>query len=387
MPSTDHHPGASSGSSTGRLIRVLHLDGRRDWAGGQNQVRLLMRDLFRRRDIDQLCLCPRGSALENRLRAESLPVEGVGWRGGTDPRAAVTIFQRARGFDILHAHDAHAVQAAIPTAWLRRIPLIATRRSLLRTSSLKWNRAARVIAISNAVAQLLRESGVRQDRIRLIPSAIDVDEVQALSPTMPTLRALLQLDARAFLAGNIGTLTGYKRQIVIPHAAARLPDVHWVIIGEGTERAAIESAIAKLAVSATVRLTGHVPDARRCLQELDVFVLPSVGEPLGTSVLDAMAANIPVVAADSAGPAEILGPVHRQTGVSLFPPDKPEHLAASVSRLQKEPTLRQMVVDLQRQRLADYRIQALADAVLQVYCEVLPLPKPGQGPMDYRPGP
>ena len=64
---------------------VLHLDAGHAWAGGQNQVRQLMRRLAAA-GVDQLCVCPRGSPLERRLRQEGLPVEGVHWRGVGGPR-------------------------------------------------------------------------------------------------------------------------------------------------------------------------------------------------------------------------------------------------------------------------------------------------------------
>lgn len=351
-------------------MRVLHVDGGRDWGGGQNQVRLLVRELARR-GVDQLCLCPAGSALEVRLRAESLPVEPIRWTSGNDPRAVAAIFGRAGDCTLIHAHDAHAVQAALVPAWLRRRPLIASRRTLFRTRAAKWNRARRVIAVSEAVGERLRASGVRADRIRVIPSAIDVDEVVGLPAAHPTLRERLSLPADAFLVGNVGALIPLKRQVLIPRIAARLRDAYWVIVGEGPERSAIEAAIVAHGVSQTVRLPGRLPDARRYLQELDAFVFPSVDEALGTSVLDAMARGVPVIAAASAGPAEVLAPVHAETHVGLFPPDDADVAAAHIARLRAQPALRERIVALQQARLQDFRIETLTDAVQQVYDDVV----------------
>ncbi|MGH7505833.1 MAG: glycosyltransferase, partial [Longimicrobiales bacterium] len=253
-------------------MRVLHIDGGRRWAGGQNQVRLVMRDLAKRAVLEQLCLCPSGSPLAERLRDEGLAVVPIVWDHGTDLQAFRAIAPRVRGFDIIHCHDAHAFQLALIPAKLRRRPIIAARRVCFTTRPLKWNQATRVVAISEAVRKTLLESGVREERIRIIPSGVDVTELRALLPLDPPLRRRLGIERRRFLAGNVGTLLEYKQQTLIPQAAARLRDVHWVIVGEGPRRAVIENSIVAHGVGAHVHMPGNIADARRCLRELDVFV-------------------------------------------------------------------------------------------------------------------
>lgn len=361
---------STEGAAHGAFISVLHLDGGRAWAGGQNQVRLLMRELAER-GIDQLCVCPAGSPLEERLREESLPVRGIRWRGGSDPRAMVSIARIARRFDIVHGHDAHALQVAILPTRLRRVPLVAARRVHFRASAWKWNRPDRVIAISDTVRDALLRGGIDRDRIRSIHSGVDVAELAAQEPLAPSLRERLGLGADDFLVGNIGHLHPYKGQLVIPAAAALLPDVHWVIIGEGPERAALEAAIARHGVGDRVHLTGFLPDARRVLGEFDAFVFSSTNEPLGTSVLDAMAREIPVIGADAAGSREILSPVHRATGISLFPAGDAAGLAERVRTLLREPERRPGILESQRLRLMDYRSERTAEQTLHLYQELI----------------
>lgn len=349
---------------------VLHIDGGHGWAGGQNQVRLLIREL-ESMGFKQLCICPEGSELEERLRLEGLPVRGVPWRGGTDPRAMFSIGNHLRHYHLVHCHDAHALQTAIVPAALLGIPIVATRRVCFDTHALKWNRARRVIAISEAVRDTLVKAGVDRKRIRLIHSSIDIQEIRALSPAKPGLREMLRVDADVFVAGNIGSLVGYKSQSLLATAAAHAGRVTWVVIGEGRERASIEQAIRENNVADHVMLAGSVPDARRTLKEMNVFVFPSVGEALGTSVLDAMAVGIPVIAADSAGPAEVLRPVHAETGASLFPPGDAASLAKLVRRVRDEPALRDVMITAQNRRIEDFRIERMTMQTLDVYREVL----------------
>ncbi len=351
-------------------LSVLHLDAGRVWAGGQNQVRLLMHGLAER-GVRQLCLCPAGSPLERRLADEGLPVRGVAWRGGADPRAALAITRALRGRDVVHTHDAHALQVAILPARLRRVPIVAARRVHFPTSARKWNLADRVIAISGTVREALLRSGVDPARVRDVWSGIDADEVAAGPPLDPPLRTRLGLGRDAFVIGNIGHLHRYKGQTVIPAAAAQLPDTHWVVIGEGPQRSAIEAEIERHGVAGRVHLTGEIPDARRALREFDVFAFTSPDEPLGTSVLDAMAAGVPVVGADAAGSREVLAPIHAAAGACLFAPGDAAALAAAVRRLRDEPALRDAITAAQRRRLEDYAIERTVERTLAVYRELV----------------
>jgi glycosyltransferase involved in cell wall biosynthesis len=352
-------------------VRVLHIDGGRRWGGGQGQVRLLMRELGRR-GVGQTCICPAGSPLENRLRREALPANGVTWRSGNDPRAFTAIARAVAEYDVVHCHDAAAFQLALVPARFRRVPIVASRRVCFAPTAFKWNLASRVIAISDAVQARLMQGGVHEQRIRRVYSGIDVEEVASLDSPSPGLRERLRIPGDAFVAGNIGTLLDFKKQVLIPAAAAAGgEDIVWVIVGEGPERETIEQAIADHDVQALVHLSGELPDARRYLRDFDVFVFTSRGEAVGTSLLDAMARNIPVIAGDDAGPGEVLRPVHARTGASLYPSGDARALAAAVRRVREEPGLRELMIRCQRERLADFHIRETAERTLAVYRELV----------------
>lgn len=348
---------------------VLHLDAGRIWAGGQNQVRLLMHGLARA-GVRQLCLCPRGSGLEARLEQESLPVVGIPWRGPGDARAILAVARRVREYDVVHCHDAHALQIAWLPGRLARVPIVASRRVHFRTSARKWNRVERVLAISETVRASLLEAGVDEDRIRLVPSGVDPAELASLPRLDPPLRQRLALPPGAKLVGNVGHLRRFKGQELIPRAAALLPDVHWAIIGTGPERERIEARVAEERVGDRVHLVGRIEDARRAIPELDLLVSTSTNEPLGTSMLDAMALGVPLIGADVAGSAEILGPVHDVTGNSLFAVGDAESLAARVRAVLASPDLARRMVEAQRARVRDFLIERTVSLTRDVYAEV-----------------
>lgn len=324
--------------------------------------------------VEQWMVCPAGSPTETRLREEGLPVTGIRWRGPLDPWALRGLFREISRAGLVHCHDAHSLQAALLPARLHGVPVVASRRVHYATSPFKWNLAQRVVAISGTVARALEAAGVHSSRIRCVPSGIDPDEVQALAALDPPLRSVLGVEPGVLLAGNIGHLHAYKGQDVIPGAAALGPaGVAWVIAGEGPERERLETAIRETGTGDRVHLPGAIPDARRILRELDLFVFPSVDEALGTSLLDAMAAGVPVVAADAAGPGEVLGPLRGEAaGGGLFPPGDAVALAALVSALAADPGLRSALAAAQRRRLDDFTAQRMVEGNVAVYREVVP---------------
>lgn len=349
---------------------VLHIDGGHTWAGGQNQVRLLMRELAAM-NVKQTCLCPTGSALARRLQSEGLPVRAIAWQGATDPRAAFTITRLLRHYHIAHCHDTRAMQNSFFPARLTRTPIVATRRDCDRNSIFKWHRADRVIAISEAVREALIEAGIDRDRVCLIHSGIDVHEVRSLAPQKPLLRKRLGISANTFVAGTIGSLVKYKNHILLTRAAGLAADVTWLLIGDGRERARIETAVRNGGLQHSMHIVGSIEDARRTIREMDVLVSTAEGEALGTSLLDAMAAGIPVIAANSAGPGEILEQVHAETGNSLYQPGDADGLARMVLRVRNDSRTRDAMIVAQNRRIEDFRSERSAMLTLDVYREAL----------------
>jgi glycosyltransferase involved in cell wall biosynthesis len=348
---------------------VLHLDSSTAWGGGQNQVRLLMRELASAK-IKQLCVCPQGSPLAQRLAEAKLPVRTIRWRGGSDPRAMWSVLRALGAHNIVHCHDAHALQIALLPAKLRGAKVIAARRVPFTTSAFKWNRADRVIAVSQTVREVLVRSGVTANRIRVIHSGTDLTETRAVPPCEPRLRAQHGIPDGGFVIANAAFFVQWKGQLVIPAAAALLPDVHWFIAGDGPMKADIEAAIRQHHVGDRVHMLGWLPDARRLLREVDAYVSASTEDGLGNSVTESLALQIPVLAANAGGGAEIVRPVHEQTGVVLFEPGDPRSLADAVARL-RAPGVRERVIAAQDRRFRDFAIERTAQATLAVYREVL----------------
>jgi glycosyltransferase involved in cell wall biosynthesis len=299
-----------------------------------------------------------------------LPVQEITWTGGADPRALWSITRVISRFDVVHCHDAHALQQAIIPAKLHGTKIIAARRVPFTTSAFKWNLADRVVAVSNTVRQVLFASGIDPWRVRVIHSGTDLQETRAVEPLHPRMRERLNLPRGTFVVGNAALFVAWKGQLTIPPAAALLPDVHWFVAGDGPLKGDIEAAIVRHDVADRVHLLGWLPDARQLLKEVDAYVSTSTEDGLGNSVTESLALRVPILSADAGGGAEIVRPVHERTQAVLFEAGNPQSLAQAVQKL-RQPGVREAVVAAQDERFADFAIERTAAATLELYQEVV----------------
>lgn len=358
-------------------FRVIHVASGREWRGGQNQVRLLARSLARRPDVDQVVITGRNSELATRLERDHVALKSVGWNSSLDPRVLIAVIRETRRKSphhentILHAHDAHAlVLAGIAARW-SPARLVVTRRVdfHLRRPGF-WARADRVVAISHAVRDVLLQDGIQPDRIIVVHSGIDAEEVRA-APQFG-VRRLLGLPADTRIAVNVAALVGHKDQATLVRAASdlskSLPDLHWVIAGEGPLRTALEQQIRDRGLTGRVHLLGNVPNPWGLIAESDVFVMASREEGLGTSVLDALALDVPVAATGAGGIPEILS---EGAGI-LAPVGDSAALAAAVETLLRDRERRDAVRKQGRLTLERFSADAMADGMLAVYRSLTP---------------
>ncbi len=348
---------------------MLHLDGGRGWGRVQQQVNLLMRALAPLTQT-QLCLCPRGSALAERLRDERLPVRSLPWRGLGDPRAALAVARTVGRFDVVHCHDAGSLQVAILPAQLAHVPVVATRRARLRAMPPAWQLVDRIVVPWQAIAVRSRRRGGLEARLRIVPDGVSVEEIQGLAPLTPPLRRSVGVPADAFLLGGTATSNANAYDVVVK-ALELVQDAHAAILGEGPARARLERLGHTLGVTNRLHFLGGVPDVRRAFQEFDVFVGAAGDDEPAENVLHAMASGVPTVAADQGGSGEALAPVHATTRTSLFPPGDHATLAALLIGLRRNARRRRAIVRAQRIRLSDFTTERTAAAILAVYQEFL----------------
>lgn len=351
---------------------VVHVASGREWRGGQRQVWLLARALRQAGLADQVAVTGGGTELASRLEHDGIRVHQARWTVGLDPRVLPAVVREIRaGGALLHAHDAHAVTLAGLCSVVTRVPMVATRRVdfHLRHRGF-WGRATRILAISGAVADVLVEDGVSSDRIVVVHSGIDLDAARQAEPL--GLRERLGLPVETTLACTVGALVPHKDHVTLLHAARRLasrfPALHWVIAGAGELRTVLEWLASELDLTGRVHFLGQVADPLRVIADVDVYVMSSREEGLGTSVLDAMARGIPVASTSAGGLPEML-----QHGAGLLvSPRDPEALAGAVQRILTDEELRRSLVERASRAVERFSADRMAAEVRSVYRSCAP---------------
>jgi glycosyltransferase involved in cell wall biosynthesis len=279
-------------------LRVVHVDAGHEWRGGQTQLLHLATRGPRPAAVVVADDAPLGPALERSgVEVVRIPFRGRWWGGG----ALATLLDELRP-DVVAAHDGHGAALALRQ---RRWPVVVHRRVDFVPSWLgyaRYRRAAGVIAVSGAVAAILRRGGV--DRVAVVHDGVDAGPFLAARPD-PEVRRSLGVPDGVPLAVAVGALVDHKGHDVLVRALPEVPDLVCAILGEGPRREALLTLARRLGVAARVHLVGARDDVARWLATADLFVHPSVEEGLGQAVIEAGLAGAPVVTTDAGGLPEL----------------------------------------------------------------------------------
>lgn len=283
-------------------------------------------------------------ALLSRLHAADIPITEFRLHGLASTGTARQLLRFARWCQgrqirIVHACDFYANVFALPAAALAGVPVrIGSRRDVSipertanqhRLQRFAYRFAHRIVANSTAAADQLMREGVPAGKIVRIANGLDLTRFPLATP----------LAGRQTVT-TVANLRPGKGHDVLLDAAARIvrrqPGVRFQIVGDGPRREALVARAAMLGLSANVRFMGHCDNIPQLLSESDVFAFPSFMEASPNSVLEAMAAGLPIVATRAGGIPEV---VHDERTGLLVPPGNADAMASAILRLLEDPAL------------------------------------------------
>jgi L-malate glycosyltransferase len=357
----------------------LHIDTARTWRGGQNQVLLTVNGLRSLGHRASLVAHPDG---ELRRRAEEgLDLIPIAPRSELDLSAAWRLSRVIKRLqpDVVHAHDSHGTaMASLALSLGAPTPapaLIVSRRVdfHLRGNSLsrwKHRQVDCFIAASEAIRRMLIADGIPAETVVTVHEGIDVEHVLAAPPV--DVHAAFWLPHHAPVVGNVAALVPHKGQrhlIEAAHLVVReMPDVRFLILGEGELRDQLERLIRDHHLEKHVLMPGFRADVLGCIKRFDLFAMSSVTEGLGTSVLDAMACSRAVVATRAGGLPEIVE--DGRTGVLVEPRDHGA-MAHAIVRLLKDETLCRQMGEAGLARVAErFTVERMVAETAAVYARV-----------------
>ena len=354
----------------------LHVDTARSWRGGQNQVLLTVNGL---REIGQRAALVAHPDGELRRRAsEGLELIPIAPRTEVDLTAAWRLSRAVKKLrpDVVHAHDPHGIaMAALALSFAGGAPapvLVASRRVdfHLKGNSLsrwKYRQVDCFIAASEAIRQMLVADGIPASRTVTVHEGIDVEHVEAVERV--NVHETFWLPHHAPIVGNVAALVPHKGQRYLVEAAhlvvQEVPDARFVILGEGELREHLERQVREYRLEKHVLLPGFRTDVIGCIKGFDLFVMSSVTEGLGTSLLDAMACGKPIVATDAGGIPEVVD--HGVTG-TVVPARDPRAMAIAIVALLRDESRRQKMGQAGLARVkAGFTVERMVAATAKVY--------------------
>jgi glycosyltransferase involved in cell wall biosynthesis len=355
-------------------MRILLVDLETVWRGGQSQAVLLL-DCLRNRGHNAELISVEDSALADRAQAAGFSVHtsAAQFRRAQAAREIRKLL-RIRKFDVIHANEAHALTAAWLARAHREAPLVVSRRVAfpLSKSSLgraRYATAQRIIAISQFVAKSVLASGIPPDSVQVVHDGVEL-------PNLPTkeeraeARAHYNFSPDDVLIGCVGYLLPEKRQEclvrALPLIRERIPKCNVVLAGKGPCHASLKKLALQLGVGGSVKFLGHVDNIAEIYRMLNLFVFPSLAEPLGSALLSAMSYALPTIAIASGGVPEI---INESCGI-LLPASDPHKIAEAATSLLNNRDVAARLGAAARDRIAqNFTADRMTDSTLNIYSE------------------
>ncbi len=359
-------------------MKILHVETGRHFLGGPQQVVYLINAL-RERGHENTLVCPPDSGIDGAARLAGIRVQNLFCAGDLDLPFAYRLSQFLKDHvpDIVHCHSRRgADMLGGLAASLADIPAVVSRRvdnpEMRILASLRYKPFEKIIAISEAIARVLRDHDVEEHRIAVIRSAVDAGQFENATD-VESFRAEFGLPDDAFTIAAAGQLINRKGHRYLLDAVAGLavkhPRLRVVIFGDGPLDTELRAQAASLGLGGVVQFAGFRDDLDDFIGCFDMLVHPALTEGLGVAALKAAAAGLPVVGFDSGGLNEAVE--HESTGL-LVAAGQSAELAVAIERLMADDLLRkQMGIAAQERMRTDFSIAEMADQHVALYESVL----------------
>ncbi len=347
----DRNPGPQ-GTASPQPFRVMHVVLSLAAGGTERLVIEICRRLGPSSAPVVCCLDAPGE-WASELTSIGVAVEALRRRPGFRPSLAWRIARLATQYrvSVLHCHHySPYVYGALATLLSPRIGLIFTEHGRLSDTAPSRKRRlvnpwlaripGRIFAVSGELKRHMAAEGFPERRVEVIYNGIAA-VTERVANEGRAVRAELGLPHDAMVIGSVARLDPVKNLSLLLRAHAFLlasqPRAQVVIVGAGLELQALEAETRRLGTSEQVRFVGHRPDARRLMSAFDIYVNCSNYEGVSLTILEAMAAGLPVVATRVGGNPEVV--VDRETGI-LVPGREPAPLADALATLSADPEIR-----------------------------------------------
>jgi glycosyltransferase involved in cell wall biosynthesis len=359
-------------------MKILHVETGRHLYGGPQQVIYLVSALLER-GHDCTLICPPESGIDSAARSAAIPVRNLFCAGDLDLPFAYRLTQYLQSSkpDILHCHSRRgADMLGGLAASFADVPAVVSRRvdntEMRLMAALRYRPFQKIIAISEAISQVLQDHDVDASRIEVIRSAVDTARF-AEPADRGAFAAEFGIPDDAVVLGAAGQLIPRKGHRYLLEAMADIrkmhPNLRLLIFGEGYLNNQLRAQAASLGLGDVVQFAGFREDLDDFMGCFDIFVHPALSEGLGVATLKAAAAGVPVVGFEAGGLPEAV--LDGETGI-LTPTEDVDELRKALVTLIAHDEVRQRMGSAGRQRMqSEFSIATMVDRHISLYESVL----------------
>lgn len=351
------------------MIRILEMESSGGWGGQEKRTVRLVNALDKSRFGVFYAVQPDSVLLKkaNEIDAKLIPVS---MRKSYDLRAiaAIRSIVKKNRIDIISTHSGKDAWIGSIVGKITGTPVVRTRHLSTPVKSVtSYNLSSRVVTVSRQVRDYLLSRGVKPEKLSTIYTGIDTERFRPDRGI--DLHETFSIPLDHTIIGIVAVLRNAKRHRDLLEAIAPLEKVSLLIVGTGPQEKNIKKKIEELHLGNRVIMLGHREDVERLLPSLDLFVLPSNMEALGTAILEASSCGVPVVGSRVGGIPECV--IDGKTGV-LFESENVIDLRKKILDLVKNPTLRRSFGTNARKLIEkEFSVEAMRKKTEALYEEIL----------------
>ncbi len=358
-------------------MRILHIDEQTSWRGGEQQACWLIQGLYSY-GFEVYAIGKENSEFINRLSKDfKIKTFALPLSSEFDLYSAYKIARicKAERINIIHAHTSHAHSLAIISRFFYAEPKIVVSRRVSFPpnknffSKWKYNHVDLILAVSYYVAKILKGYGVPENKIQVVRSSINLSHINV----SPYTKSELGIEENKKILINAGALVPHKDHLTLLNAFAMVidsfPDTILLIVGSGPLQESIQSRVDALKLNQHVQMLGYRNDVPRLIRTADLYVSSSWSEGLGTSILEALACEKPVIATEAGGVSEMV--IDHNTGL-LVPNQNPEELAKAINYMLSNPEEAKKMAKRGRAHIEKhFTVERMVDETVSVYKKLL----------------
>lgn len=362
-------------------MRVLHMSSEMGWRGGEQQLAYLLDDLFQK-NVRNIMAVKAGSLLEKSCQEKELPFYPLNFSSSADVFSAFEISKicRKEKIDLIHLHSSKAHGAGIlSTFYGNRVPMVLSRRVAFLPGANMFSRwkynhkqIKKILCVSERIRQIMQHYVTDRNKCITVYSGIDLNKFRNIDRDKNFLCKEFSISSDKSIIATVGAMDVSKDHFTFVDTVENLVTkgiaVHGLIAGSGPLAKALNDYVRNKGLQQHITFAGQRNDVGKILTSADIFLMTSKEEGLGTSLLDAFLARIPVVATNAGGIPEIVR--HLETGL-LAPVGDSDKLSENILRLLTDKPLREKLVDEAYSFVRRFSKEETSKNTFKVYQEVL----------------